>query len=275
MGQEQVTRKQHLISKVLLRQFATVDDELMSYDLRYGKASPRHPSRVGWIRDFVAEQSVELESLWNTSEDAAGNASAAAVAGNVFDNPDDVLTLKNLIALHFMRNTRVKALWNVGFQTSLLNVSAPPHFPGNRDVLEAVVRHQTAKRGATWFAEQQRESFEKSARLVATAGLEVVVSSDAPVLVGDRSVISAYKTPDGYRFEYVPFSNASTHILPIGPRHLVALSKEDKYIYPEADWIDRLNQHQIFQAHSHVFFSPTDTELEERVSAIRAKATGS
>lgn len=265
-------RKQHLVSKVLLKQFATDRGELASLDLRFGKVSRKHPSQVAWQMDFVAEQRRELESLWGASESTAQSAIDLAVAGTVFGDSEAVAVLKDLIALHFMRNTRVKALWQIGFSNAIRTVNAPAHFPGNSEVLKAVLRHRLRESAPTWFAEQQRESLEQAKQRVARSGLEVIRAGDAPVLIGDRSVVSAIQGADGYVFEYAPFADATTHVLPIGPRHLIALGRENKYLDPDAKWIDLLNRHQIYQAHSHVFFSPFDSDLETRVQQIRDEA---
>src|SRR4051794_8818252 len=101
MGTSSAAKRQHLVSQVLLVRW-TIDRELISFDLRYPKSLPkrRSPSAVAYKRDFVQIDSHEVEARWQRVETRANAMFRSVDSGSLFDHPDHVDDVKDLIALH-------------------------------------------------------------------------------------------------------------------------------------------------------------------------------
>jgi hypothetical protein len=66
----------------------------------------------------------------------------------------------------------------------------------------------------------------------------------------------------------VPFADASTVILPLGPRRLAALGRTDTFRSVPGSFVKQLNAFQIMKAQTHVFMRP-GSELESFVLTQR------
>jgi hypothetical protein len=267
----QQPRKQHLISRVLLRRFAGSGSsgQLRSFDLLYGQPHLRHPSAVGWRQNFVEHEPAEVEELWQQTERLLPAALDAVEAGTVLDLPDASEILRRTIALHFMRRDLVKDSFGKSFARARDGITVPPHFPGRHDVFRSILRSRLDAARAATFSQNLRSLFGKAQLLAARSHLEVV-RSEAPLLIGDTAVLSLRR--DG-GVGFIPFSDAGTHVLPVGRHHMIALAKEDRVIDLPEEWAHGLNEQQIVNARRHVFFSPDD-DLDTFVREIRDRHRG-
>lgn len=259
-------RKQHLISKVLLRRFARSGSagQVGSFDLLHGMLYLRHPTRVGWRWDFVEHQATEMEELWQETETHLAAALDAVEAGTVLDLPAETATLRRAIALHFMRRDQVKDSFGTSLDKARVGITAPPDFHGDPAAFRTAVRARLDDERAATFTENLRALFDKAESLASRSQLEVV-HSEAPLLVGDTAVVSIRR--DG-GVGFIPFSDAATHVLPVGRHHLVALAKESRMLELSEAWAHRLNEQQILNARERVFFHPDDP-LESFVREVR------
>lgn len=260
--------RQHLISKVLLRRFTSsaAGNLLRSFDLQYGNARLRHPSAVAWRDNFVAHDPLAIEAMWQETENRLTTALDAAEAGAVFESDATAETLKETIALHFMRRDLVKDSFETYLARAREGVAAPRDFPGDPDVFRTVVQARLDEAAASTFAENIR-SLSARAKQRALSGHLEVGHSALPLLIGDGAVLSVRR--DGGT-GFIPFSDASTHVLPVGRHHLIALAPHDNTFELPEDWARTLNEQHIVQADRHVFFHPDD-DLEPFVRAVRRR----
>ncbi|GAB3796144.1 hypothetical protein GCM10028798_05740 [Humibacter antri] len=258
--------KQHLVSKVLLQRFADASGELQSYDLVHGRSRPRHPSAIAWRDDFVDHEPATLEQLWWTNERHMAVALDAVEEGTALNDPKTTTTLKQAIALHFVRRSYVKKLFETNFAHARATVTAPMDFPFDRDAFRADVQERLDEVASEIFALDLRNLYARVAQHATSSRLEVV-HSEAPLLISDVAVLS-FKGEGGTGF--LPFAEASTHVLPVGRHHLVALGPADVTIELPPTRADQLNEQQILHAGSHVFFHPGD-DLQGFVGTVRAR----
>ncbi|GAB2622729.1 hypothetical protein GCM10027168_63390 [Streptomyces capparidis] len=101
--------RQHLVSQVLLHRFTAPGPQgnrLYPFDLdhpeRRHKLKP--PSSVAFIEDFVRYASASLEELWGRTESAMRDVFESIERGDTLNDPAKMVTLKDFLALHFVRS---------------------------------------------------------------------------------------------------------------------------------------------------------------------------
>lgn len=263
----QQPRKQHLISEVLLGRFTSTHHgaRLRSFDLVYGTPKLKHAAAVGWRRDFVEHEPAEIEALWQQTENGMAPALAAVDQGTILDNPPLAAVLRHAIALHFIRRELVKDSFERSFARERANVRVPDDFPGSPAVFRAVIDARLEGEKAPTFVTELRTLFAKARGRADTSHLEVIHSPEVPLLIGDSAVLS-FQRDGGVGF--IPFADAGTHVLPIGPHHMIALGREDQLLELAPEHAHQLNEQQIVNARRHVFYSP-DNDLDPFVTRIR------
>ena len=261
--EKQVTRKQHLISKALLHRFARPDGNLRSLDLKYGRVFLRNPSAVGWRWDFVTHLPNQAEQLWETVETGL----AAALDGVENDSLTAIQesVLKQAIALHFFRRDATKLAFEQSIVRSIAHRGQKPregHLTAPRLAKLSALANESS---AEWFQDAIEDLFRRGTAEVLSAQLEIVTAVEGEFLIGDRAILSL-SSDSG--FGTLPFTDAATHLLPVGRRHAIALAPEGGAVQVEQTWVDQLNTAQIREASSHVFFHP-DSGLDDFVTAAR------
>ncbi|MGZ3142517.1 DUF4238 domain-containing protein [Lentzea chajnantorensis] len=105
---ENLIKKQHIVSQVLLRQFAGQDKNggasLVPFDVKNGRElNQTGPAGCAWIPHFVPYASKSVEELWQTVEDKIGAAIDKIEQGRLDLNTARII--KDAIALHLVRST--------------------------------------------------------------------------------------------------------------------------------------------------------------------------
>ena len=284
---------QHVVSQSLLKFFygpTTQGDRLLSYDLRYGSAKLRSAASVGRIKDFVKIDSEETENLWGRTERYLPDAIRAARTRRIFRHPEHVAVIKDAIALHFARSLDVLDSADLNWQQTLAR--ARTAYLADRGALEELfyrkhgyyaggptVHEQVAadllcipkalyESGAA-FRLRVVDVFEEARRMAAAAGLEIIWPKSGHFLIGDVPAVSidSARRALGIRGG-VPFGDATSVILPLGPTRLAALGREDRFEAVPAAAVRFTNSLQIEMAHKYVFMRP-GTRLESFVAAQR------
>jgi hypothetical protein len=302
MGASSVAKRQHLVSQVLLARW-TIDGELISFDLRYPKSPSkrRSPSAVAYKHDFVQTDSQVIEARWQRVETRANAMFRDLDAGSLFDRPDHVDDVKDLIALHLARSNAMDAMWlrTIGSprsQERLGRIAAILEQPGAVDALfehftglaspggpqarQIVTEHlaglinERFGEGGITFAERVVESFEEFREWLRPKRLQIV----RPATPSDQFLISDTPAqPLDFEGRRVGFQggvrlngNANTVILPLGPGALVAASNGDEYIEIQTHQVELLNEALVASAQRHVYASP-DSALAHWVPAAAAR----
>lgn len=94
-----IVREQHLVSRVLLRQFcepnAKDDDKLLAHSLQYGKSRLTGPGGVAKRDHFVKIDSKETEHVWGLVEQELPKALSAERTSRILGDPELVAVLKD------------------------------------------------------------------------------------------------------------------------------------------------------------------------------------
>ncbi|MHB1526529.1 MAG: DUF4238 domain-containing protein [Candidatus Dormibacteria bacterium] len=282
-GQPKVP-EQHLVSKVLLRQFcarSSIGLRMGRYSLKWGKAAPVSPETVAKVINFVKIDSRSTEEVWGKTESKLPSALEAAVNGSLFGDSNKVQVIKDTIALHYARSYAVveshNDIWRNGLDAhrqfllshpELLDAlssmktggSASPPSPESRaQVLDEVTERARGlyERG-TAFRFRVVGLFESARQLLSGAGLQILLpATGSELLIGDSPVITSDAT--GHRrgiAEGVPIGTARHVFMPLGPHLGVALAASDQDIEVSAAEVQRLNRWEIEAARCDVFMRP-------------------
>ena len=251
--------KQHLISQALLRRFVDDSKRLCSFDIEHAWARLRYPAEVAWKPRFIAHEAAAAEALWKEVEDNLTPALDAVERGTVFEAPGAAQTLKDAIALHFMRRVVVKEKADALVDKVRDNLVIPDKFKQH----EKLIWTEFERERPVVISENLRSLFLRARRDASEGSLEIYEST-APLLIGDGAVLSMKKG----RIGFAAFQEAGTHLLPVGRHHLVALGGENRTSTLPDHLVVEFNRHQILNSASHVFFHPED-DLGDFVAKVR------
>lgn len=264
----QTPKNHHLISQALLRRFADKSGQLASFNLEYGKVRLRSPAAVAYEIDFVAHEPAEAEDLWGEVENKLPLAFAAVDRGDLFDVPGAATTLKEAIALHFIRRRLTKEISAKIYATApskIAGLVVPPEFRAREKEFKArALSEFEAELDEVW-AENVQSIFRQARERVAMSGLGLIWS-EMPLLIGDGAVLSEKDGGIGF----VAFAEAGTHLLPIGRHHLVALAPSDGTWSLPPGRANELNRSQAREAKKSVFYHP-DEDFSDLLSEVRGE----
>ena len=286
---------QHVVSKVLLRQFTvpTKDGErLLAHSIQYGKSKLRAPKGVGKLENFVKIDSQETEDLWGQTERHLPEALAAARTRRIFANPKHVAVIKDAIALHFARSLELlqahAMIWEHGLERTRQQYIAdeaamstlfykryglfPPSARTAGEIISSQLLAETRQlyESGVIFRLRVVDMFHAARQLAARAGLEIIRPASGEFLIGDVPAIPIDATRQALGvMGGVPFADASTVILPLGPKRLAALGRTDAFRSVPASFVRQLNAFQIMKAQTYVFMRP-GSGLESVVLAQRS-----
>lgn len=275
--------EQHVVSQVILRRFlgsTSHGDRLLSYNLRYGKATLRATGAVGKLANFVRIDSLETERVWGRTEQDLPAAIDAARTRRVLQDPKHVAVIKDAIALHFARSLDTLESVNHGWRETL--DSARAAYLADQPAMEELFyrKHGFVASGpavaeeiaddllknarqlhedGAYFRLRVVDVFEEARRMASSARLEILrpSRSGSRFLLGDVPAISydagrnALGIPGG-----VPFGDATTVLMPLTPTRLAALSKADRFEAVPPRAVTQVNAFQVAKAHDYVYMHP-------------------
>ena len=278
--------EQHLVSQVLLKRFVghTGGDARRIIPFNLARPASKQPSKspkeCGKVRDFVKFGSGHLERhVWKPTEDALPAAFAAVDYGSLFDHPEHVATIKNVIALHYVRSTQIRDMqrgiwpgivtnqmeWWLGPGAGLLDRGYflrhglhPGSIQERRRFVEEMIQPWVDAADAELLFDARLEwLFEQACVLIGGFGLEILTPARGQFLIGDVPALTVrHDRLDAGVRNGIPIGDANSVVLPLGPRHLAAVGPANQYGTIPVDLRDRLNALQVQEADRYVYFQP-------------------
>lgn len=100
--------------------------QLRSFDLTHPDRAPalKGPNGCGKVLDFINYASVSAELLWGEVEQRLPGALEAIERGDVLDHPAQVATIKDAIALHFIRAKHNRIVYTTSWERVKTDVRA-------------------------------------------------------------------------------------------------------------------------------------------------------
>lgn len=287
-----ITRQQHVVSKVLLKQFAMnePDDrgpQVRPVDVHFPERSNKLKSAraCGWADNYIAYDSASAEDLWNSVEVRAPAAFKAVHAGTPFADPLHVETLRDLIVLHYVRSHRYRDVYTNAFETVRAKVPSElvERFPEalRREALRQTGLHLAGADALNAFAERLVEQsevtqdfgsgalfrtsiesmFHKVRAKSANWHLEILRPESGQFLIGDNPALTVRRDTTPWLCN-MAIGDAHSIVLPISPRHLLALGRQNiAGTIPRAS-VNQLNTVQVLAADRYVYMHPRSTRLE-------------
>lgn len=237
------------------------------------------PGACGAAKDFVAFDSASAENLWGSVEMRVPAALAAVKAGTPFADPLHVEVLRDLVVLHYVRSHRYRGVYTIAFETVSVNVRSqlirqyPEHV--RREALRQTGLHLPGSSSLGSFADRLIEQsevtqdfgsgklfrtsienmFDKVRAMAAKWHLEVLTPESGQFLIGDNPAVTV--RTDATPFSYnMAFGDAHSIVLPIGPRHLLALGPKNLLGSIPRAVVDEINTVQILAADRYVYMHP-------------------
>ncbi|WP_328842866.1 DUF4238 domain-containing protein [Streptomyces sp. NBC_00258] len=276
--------KQHTVSRALLREFAAPANRgcgwhVQPYDLNHPerRLKTRTPRGVGRIENFVSYASASLEALWGEVEQDLPDVFTAAKRGEALEDPHPRRVLQDLIALHYVRSQHYREVFHRVFaetyqeQLSWLLTEGRPLL--ERASVERTGLHTAGPQGLQLRADEVlgltvgayrngallrvriEDSFAKTRQFVARMGLEILEAQESEFLIGDNPALTVRYEGNQLRYS-MALGDAHSAVLPIGPRHMIALAATDAYGRIPAALVDRMNVLQIKAARQYVYTRP-------------------
>lgn len=285
LGEPHVGR-QHVVSKVLLKQFAEHHPrggtQLLSVDLDYPERPPKlkGPGGCGVVEDFVAFASHSLERFWGSTEQQLPCVFTALDSG--IDSPDSALAsiLLDTLALHLVRSHTYR---DVHFRTFDKPYDLVFSMLVNdwqwQGRLRAVVLHEkglhvVGREGLEYYASEllqhavdlfqnhgmlrvrMEEVYHQVRGLIADCSVRILTPPPAQeFLIGDVPAFTLRFEPDRLR-RNVAVGEATTAVMPLGRHHALALARPGVDDTVFVSLAAQLNQLQVQQARSKVYMHP-------------------
>jgi hypothetical protein len=270
-------RKQHLVSEVILRRFADANGQILRIDLKSGKMAPRHPAACMYELDFISAASDEAEALWKTVEDRMWSAYVALENGAADQDPDAIATIKDCIALHFIRSHTIKYVAQQSsrsaIQTMLNRLMGEEGRKVDRNYLEEnkiilagpqgrefaarklLATVEPALSSPDEFWKRVRDQFQNLKAWCAPLQLEILTPKDdaGDFLIGDTPALS-YEAGNlmGGPKAGVTLDRAAAVYMPLSPRYVVSLAVKGGRYAVERPLVALVNQMQILNAHKQI-----------------------
>jgi hypothetical protein len=276
-------RHQHVISQVVLRRFLEVlpaGKRLTRVNLATGQVELITTNAAGWVRDFVPVDSKATEDLWQQVETRLNPAMDAALGGTALGNPAHLETLKDAVALHFIRNPQTLQVHNKSFADALdRRIDAIAKTPlaaeafrrkyhlapaGAGDLrLGAEAFHEpmvTLHREGGLFRLSVQRLYEKVCVRFDSRGVEILTpaSANKEFLIGDSPAITLKQSTGEFGISQgITVDEADEIFMPLTPRLLVVVGPPDAARALPDDEVDAYNKMQAREAKDYVIRRPS------------------
>jgi hypothetical protein len=287
---------QHVVTRVLLRRFAAASGPdkglLYPFALRYPQARHRllGPDGCGKVPDFITFASGSAERLWKETEDKLHDALAAVDNGTLLGSPEHIATIKEAIALHYVRSSaaplvhvrtwvRVCAASRVRWLTNwrwLLEVEfyRAKGFCAAGDQALGLFLDQMMQPSidravsGQLFRVRIEDLFSQARQWMRGQGLEILTPASGEFLIGDVPALTIrHGLSQAGVLGGIALGDAHTVIMPLGPRHLAALGRTDLTGELSSDQVASINARQVASAIEYAYLRP-GSGLEQTVRSL-------
>ncbi len=291
--QGQVVHDQHVITKLLMKRFASADNKIESISVVHPLAKSRllGPKAAGKVVDFVPFASASMEKVWSEVEQRLPQALALCDRDALYDDPAAVATIRDAIALHLARSRQTRLVHVQGYRLtraafrastpdSLLDalflsrhgLHVPPGYSAMREMAFDELVQDTDENFSSgallrariqmifedvqaWFAKPHRE-------------IEIIKAAEGSFLIGDVPALTLGRNGEIGVLGGAPIGDAYTIIMPISPQRVLAIGPKPEVTAVPKARVDQLNRYQVLGAIEHVFAHP-DSRLAQFVRATR------
>ncbi len=295
-GQLEVARRQHTVSKGILRQFTDPSTgQLESFYLEYEYPAPKYPKEVGYVWNFVEHEPAATEQRWQTTEVRLPSLYAVLADQTLLDKPDMVQLAKEVIALHVVMSLTRRAVHEIVALRAREDLLRELR-QNQQDLAPSFLRRtglhpagpEALEEQAQWDADRAVASLDTPAfwhsRLMANVDELNALLSRTSIQVFEavrgfgEFLIADDPAPTmmaGYLglgpLTGVSYGKTTTIALPVSPRFAIALIEKPEWHEATPEEVHFLNCVQLSNAKERVFYDPRSNlrSLAERAPAAR------
>ena len=256
---------------------------MQTLDPRYQGASvrPKTPAAVCYTKDLRPKDPFAFEQLWQSVEDVLPAAFEALDDGTICTDDHLLDVLRNCLALHFAWSRTLEVMSRQIIPKLLddreLQMRTDPNLvpssglaPAGAEGAEILARQARERIEGMGFTlehllpERFMVNYQEAKRRVTGQPVEIAVAEDANFLIGDAPAQTLDPDKGLGPLGGVPWDQARTVFMPLGPRHSIALAPATKFVHFDVDAVTIINSYQVARAQRHVIWHPI-SELEEFV----------
>lgn len=292
------TPGQHTLTQALLKRFTRPvlgnKWQLLKIDLRRESIHRGFSSTKGCgvVEEFVPYASTSLEQYWSAIETPFHAAFASVDDGTLFDRPDQLSVVRDMVALHYIRSPKMKHVHDETFRNGqAIQRAAWRSRPGDLQRLyrEKTGLHVTGSEAIEYILDQLMEAstnlattgalarerlpdmYEKVRTVLDGFTIEVLRPETGEFLIGDIPVLDLNPGHALSTAGDVALPDDDILALPLGRRHLAWLHRGPRtgYCTIATDQVEMLNARQILAAQEYVFAHP-EGALESFVAQVHA-----
>lgn len=273
-------QRQHVVSRVVLRRW-TVDRLLERMDLATLTVARVGPKGFGVVNDFVESEPEEAEARWGEVEQRLPDVFEALDRGTLLGDADLVEVAKSCLALHAARSHTMRevssralarGIEDLGvdlardpdelargfkFRTGL-DPAGPQALQEELEWRLKIAATAVLDNGAT-FRSRILENLVLLEAKFAGAGLEVFAADQGAgefLIADDPTPTIMRHHPSTGPLGGVPWGKADAFLMPMGPRHTVAIGPKDDAQVVGRGIVDRCNRYQLNNACEQVAYRP-------------------
>ena len=287
----QPTKRFHLVSKVVLRQFCDDRHLLIPFSLTWRKAQkPIGPDGVCWEERIHPDDAQAFEDVWKAGEDRLPEALAAIESRTILADGPLMDILRECLAVHLARSNVLIRVDDLAVQNSRPRIEQ-----WAADDPRLIARHRQEHEGLYPTVDEARRYAARLmdrelSRIDATSDLanrflrlyqvakarvnkhpiEIGVAQEGEFLIGDAPAQS-YKTdhPGVGPLGGVPWGEANGFTMPLGRRYMLGLGRAPAYVDLDRSDVEVFNRDQVVAAHRQVVWHP-DADFRDFVSGVLA-----
>lgn len=255
--------KSHLISQVILKQFANPQKEVLVHDVNNEASRLEKTEDVAFRevdRDFIGD----LEKRWDTEiESEVQQAIQSLENGDLLHSDKHMKTIKRVIALHYIRTQAHFAAKQIEAQEAyrqkiIDEVSA--QYPDQKKLIEERVAIEwpvTELKATIGVFEKYIPKVEK---FLDKHGLEVGVAPEgSEFIIGDVPVVTADGDGNFGMLNGVAITDARSVAMPLTPKYIVAIKTKPstkKYRQLTKEQVEKANSRQTLLAMEQCYSKP-------------------
>lgn len=289
-------RKQHTVSQVLLRRWATKGD-VVAVDLTRGRAAVRSTRAEAYEEFFVRPQFARaIEQVWQDIESEAPTLMAAVDSADRALPDEAKQGLARLVALHVVRSRGFRAMagdvtaqgLRTGPLAEILQVladdSAVAALGEERTGIRpagpegvALAREREVQRldeqfgdGGQFFVDQLLRHYERTVDVLASREIEIGRATAGEFVIGDNPAVPFNQATGKWGFPNGARVDTGRLVMPVSPTLLLSVGGPGGTFDLDARFVDFFNEVQVRNAVKKVY-ARQGSGLDEWVLALRGR----
>ncbi len=225
--------KSHLISQVLLKRF-TLQGKIKEHDKFSSTSRFKTPKAIAYQEVSTTPEVTHLEKKWGYVETRMATAFQALDEGTLLSSEKHIETVKKFMALHYIRSQTLYS-WLEKHENKYFQNAIDASIKANPDLSSEILR-EVDKHHQRWIKMLKlqipsvvKSTLPKTEDYILQSDLEIgMASQGTDFILGDIPIVNISSDGRIGILSGVDITQSTGFVLPLGPRHVVALIKNSK-----------------------------------------------